>query len=197
MPNWCYTNIYIHHEDENALKELESKIKDWTNSNYMETGFGNSWLGNIVIGSGIGTIDTGEETDIRCRGLLTYMEQYGNTLQIDTETAWAPMMKMWDKIINKYLPDAEIIYIAEECGEGLYWTNDPCYMDKYYIDAYDMEDIETGYDVSREETIKILQQLLESEDDSIDDLINKFYDSNYIDKMSIHEWEYVEINELD
>ena len=98
MPNWTITRITINHDDGNKLKEFEKLINEWTSKNYMENGFGLQWLGNIVGNSGIGTIDKNLETDLRCRGSITWIECEGNQLLIDTETAWVPMLKMWIKL---------------------------------------------------------------------------------------------------
>lgn len=194
MPNWCYTKITINHDDELRLKELENLIEKWTSHNYKENGFGLNWLGNIVGNSGIGTVDKNPETDLRCRGSLIYMENMGDQLVIDTETAWSPMLKMWTKLLEKYLPDAELIYEAEECGCGLHSTNNPCMKDCYIIDSWDIDDIETDWEASEETVIKTLQKLLNTDETDIDKLIDMFEESEHSDNMSIHKWDFDEID---
>ena len=157
MPNWCWTRITINHESEKEIEKLNKLIDEWTSKDYMDNGFGHEWLGNIVLGSGVGTVDTNAETDLWCRGSITYREVNGNQLLIDTETAWSPILKMWVKLLEKYLPDAELIYTAEECGCGLYSTNDPSMKDCYYIDCWDIPDIESDYEAS-EDTVRIQQR---------------------------------------
>ena len=194
MPNWCTTRITINHDDENKLKEFEKLINEWTSKNYMENGFGLQWLGNIVGNSGIGTIDKNLETDLRCRGSITWIECDDYQLLIDTETAWVPMLKMWVKLLEKYLPDAELIYSAEECGMGIYSTNDPCLKDCYIMDCYDMEDIESDWEASEETVRKILQELLKTDETDVEKLIELLNDSEYGDKMIVHKWEYDDIS---
>ena len=133
MPNWCNTNIYINYDDEKALKNLYNKIKSWTSKNYADNGFGHGWLGNVVLGAEIGTVDTNPETDISCRGDIEYIDCTNSQITICTETAWSPMLELWIKVIEKYLPDAELIYDACELGNELYATNDPCLVGKYNI----------------------------------------------------------------
>ena len=52
MPNWCYT-AYHFQGKENELKILYDKINEWTSKQFIETGFGDSWLGNILYGVGL------------------------------------------------------------------------------------------------------------------------------------------------
>lgn len=198
MPNWCMTRITINHEDENKLKELESRITEWTSHNYKESDFGLEWLGNIVGNSGIGTIDENAETDLRCRGWLNWMEYNDNQLLIDTETAWVPMLKMWSKLLEKYLPDAELIYSAEECGCELYSTNDPCMKDCYIVDNYDdVDGVESDWEATQEYVVDILQNLLKTEENDIEKLLKMFYESEFYDNMSIHKWDFAEIDVWD
>ena len=61
----------IYCENEEKLEKFYHLLEEWTSKNYKENGFGLNWLGNIVGNSGIGTIDAGKESDLRCRGRLT------------------------------------------------------------------------------------------------------------------------------
>lgn len=194
MPNWCYTKITINHEDERKLKELENKIDEFTSHDYMENGFGLKWLGNIVGNSGIGTVDENPETDLRCRGSITYIENYGDQLVIDTETAWTPMLEMWVKLLEKYLPDAELIYSAEECGCGIWSTNDPCMKGCYVIDALDMENVESDWEAPEGAVVKLLQELLQTENENIDELLEAFEESDFSYCLGIHKWNYDEVD---
>lgn len=61
MPNWCYTQFRVRgvHEELVILKE---KLEKWTSQEYYKSDFGETWLGNVLIGC---MIDTGlctEET---------------------------------------------------------------------------------------------------------------------------------------
>ena len=197
MANWCFTKITINHEDESKLKELERLINEWTSKNYKENGFGLNWLGNIVGNSSIGTVDENPETDLRCRGSLQYMECIDNQLIIDTETAWSPMLKMWQKLLDKYLPDAELIYTAEECGAGLYSTNDPCMQGCYYVDNWNIKDVDSDMEASETYVVEILQKLLETDESDVEKLIGMFEDSEHSDNMSIHKWDFDEIDVWD
>ena len=190
MPNWCFSSINIHHDNQSQLEDFMKLLELWTSSNAMENGFGTSWLGNIVLHSGVGTIDTRTDSDLRCRGALNALELCDGYICLQTETAWAPMLLMWKKIVDKYLPDATIYYTAEEDNCGFFVTNDPYYVGKYVIDAYDIDDIESDWEASEEEAIKTLQKVLETDETDITILLEAFEESDVSDRMSIHQWEY-------
>lgn len=197
MANWCNTNITINNENEDELRAFEKKLQEWTSKNYVNTDFGLNWLGNIVGNSGIDTIENGDFQNVRCRGLVSYIgEVIDGQLDIQTETAWVPMMKMWVELCEKYLPDAEIIYTAEECGNCLYETNDPYMKDHYIVDAYDIDDIESDWEASEDYVREVIQKLLHTEETDINKLMEMFYDSD-VEGISIHKYNYTDINEWD
>ena len=195
MANCCCTNMHIYCDDTEKLNNLNSLIDEWTSKNYMPNGFGHHWLGNIVLGSGVGTVDTNKETDLRCRGTLLYKDICCGELTIETETAGSPMMEMWIKIIDKYLPDANLFYTAEEPGSGIFYTNDPDYVDKYVIDSWN-ENIESNWEASEENVRELLQELLETDETDVKKLIDMFYYSDLEEDISINQWEYVSEYEL-
>lgn len=57
------------------------------------------------------------------------------TLRIETTTAWVPMLKMWKRLVEEYLPDAEIVYACEETGGKIFLTNDPVLVGTYVFDG--------------------------------------------------------------
>lgn len=129
MPNWCSTRIeFVGNVTD--IEDLHNKIIEYTEMNSMENGFGEWWLGNVVCGFGYkDRIDIDSDKNIRCRGTVedigevtTYRNETYFT--IDTETAWCPMIKMWELIIKEHYDNRiKIYWLAEECGNGLYETN--------------------------------------------------------------------------
>lgn len=194
MPNWCETKIFINYENEKKLKQLESKINSWMQTNYLENDFGREWLGNIVGNSGIGTVNENPEFDVRCRGWLEDMRVEDNQHILQVETAWIPMLNMWVLLLDKYLPDAEIIYRAEECGMGIYDTNDPSLVDKYFIDAWGEYAFETSWEADENHVIEFLQKLLKSNEEDIDKLLECFSGDDRSDEISINKWNYVDVS---
>lgn len=129
--------ICIQHEDVNKLKQLESRIDEWCENSPFENDFEKYWLGNIVIGSKIGTVDKGLPTDLNCRGRIDWMStlEEDATLRIETTTAWVPLLKMWKRLVEEYLPDAEIVYACEETRRKIFLTNDPVLVGTYVSDG--------------------------------------------------------------
>lgn len=195
MPNWCYTNITISHGNETEIEKLEKLIDEWTSKDYMKNGFGHKWLGNIVLGSGVGTVDSDKATDLRCRGTIIDYYKSANELVINTETAWTAMLQMWIKVIEKYLPDAELIYNAEELGCDISYTNDPDLVGKYILDYYGDDDFESDWEASEDTARKMLQELLVTTETDMEKLIQMIYEDDY--DISIHQWKYADVNEWD
>lgn len=194
MANWCYTGIKI--EDENA-KEFFEKLKEWTSKDYCDNGFGKMWLGNIIGNSGIDNRDSGDFT-LNCQGEITEMYMPDdNAIIISTETAWVPALKMWRILLNTYLPDADLVYTAEECGMGIYVSNDPYYVGNYVIDSNDDSIIESSSCISPKELQGILQNLLHTEETNIDKLMEMKEDSEFEDVFYIHQWDMVESEDFE
>lgn len=119
MPNWCSTHIEITGSSEN-IDLLYSKIDEWRS----KTKHGD--LDQILELAGI------DVEKYSCRGtlescLLCIVKEGDEYLVLDTETAWTPMIKMWRAIIEKYVPDVKLYWIAEEPGCEIYETNDVDY----------------------------------------------------------------------
>ena len=205
MPNWCYSNITIYHNDEEKLKAFYDKIEEWRKKPFKQNDFdkySKGWLGNIVGNSGLAKWKkVGERKDfvpnINCRGSIQTLELDNRRILITTETAWCPMMQMWQKLCDKYLPDAEIFYMAEEPGCGLFETNDPDVIGMYYIDIWEppeeFEDEESVYEAEGDETIEFLQRVLKTEESNIDNLI-KMADDIEEPWFSVHRWEAADIS---
>lgn len=190
MPNWCQTRIRITCRSTPEAEDLLSKIEDWTSSSKATNGFGSSWLGNIVIGAGIGTIPENKKTDVECRGWLEDAFTQGNTLEVWTETAWTPKVRMWKLVADKYAPGAVIIYDAIEDGCNVHWTNDPQLEGLYYV----VDDIECR-DMKKDDLLKYLQKVLSTDESDINKLISDFNDSDSVWGF-IKEWVFIPLSQL-
>lgn len=204
MPNWCYTDITIYHDDKDKLKAFFDKVEEWRKKPYKENGFDAyslGWLGNIVGNSGLAVWKINENgygdfnPPIECRGSLQTFELLENQIHISTETAWSPMLFMWRLLCEKYLPEADITFTAEESGNGLFQTNDPDVIGKYYVDVYDppeeFEDVDMEYEASEEYVIKLLQRILKTDNNNIVQLLNEADD---LDWIWVHQWEDCDID---
>lgn len=188
MPNWCSTEI-IFNGSYNEILYLKGRIEDWVSKEYIETGFGKSWLGNVLYGAGLKKhLDSGEET-LSHRGSVSYISDlYENGecsyIIVETETAWVPMIKMWVAVLKSLgmNESVDICYKAEEVGCGVYEIYDTAnlgfYDDcEYKIDAYGYygsTDISCYYgDYTKEGLIETLQELLETDDTDLATLISE------------------------
>ena len=194
MANWCMTKIIIKHDNENKLKQLEEFINEWASKNYMENDFGIEWLGNIVGNSGIGTVDENPETDLKCRGSLISMEYDENQLFIDTETAGEPIVKMWNKLLEKYLPDAELIYLAMEHDNEIYSTNDLSLKNHYIIDSCVSINTKSHMRASEKIVRETLQKVLDTTETDIAKLIKLLNDSEFSNELFVHKWNYDDVS---
>lgn len=138
MPNWCNTSMTI----EGPKAEIEKihqliqkwTSKEWTSKHYVENDFGTNWLGNVVAGAGFSY-----ET-LACRGLITNMDEEITAnlknpgiyyFEVQYESAWTDINGTWEMIVEKFAPNCEIYYSAEELGNEYFVTND---RDKEYYD---------------------------------------------------------------
>ena len=133
MPNWCNTSMTIE-GPKTEIENIHQKIMAWTSRNYVENDFGKNWLGNIVVGAGF------SYKLLACRGAITYMDEEITAqqdepdiyyFQVQYESAWTDINGTWETILEKYAPNCEIYYVAEELGNEYFVTND---RDKRYYD---------------------------------------------------------------
>ena len=213
MPNWCFTQYIIKSDDKNALKDLEKKLNDWTQENYIENGFGPKWLGNIVGHSGLYHIDPDIEWDDNyipyCRGTLDDCELTDEGLYIETETAWSADHEMIADLIKTYIPDAEVLFTSELTEDGEYVSN---YKSGYILengmyggdDEFDIvqkamkkhfgdeEIVDVADGVSEDNLRSFLLDVLEIDDEEeemdIEELIEEMTDK--YEDFSIHKYEF-------
>ena len=203
MPNWCYTKIVFKGKPD-VVKALYDFVSDDEANNALKisTDFGVRWLGCYLERAGY------DWESYRCRGTLEHISDLtDNEFFIETETAWVPMLSMWQAIIDKIAPGIETIYNAEEPGCEIFWTNDPEIYGSYWVDVYDADHLQSNVknvfgesnDYTESDLRKALLEIFPDEKTlSMEELIcklNNEYDVN--EGMAIHEWFYVPVDELD
>lgn len=209
MANWCDTQITIFDENVDKLKELYENINKWTSKEYSKSGFGESWLGNVVIGSGIATYDEEKRIwipDVSCRGGINNIQfnEQDKCIFITQEDAWGPNYEIWQDVLAKYLPNAQLIVTAVEPGCELYGSNDPTIIGNYNVDIWnddnypELNDFEPEWCIDEVECIDTLKLMLQKKhitldkDASVEDYIQKV-DEIYPDCVYIHQWEELDI----
>lgn len=138
MPNWCSTQFTIS-GDSKELNVLYQAFNDAQEKASIETSFGKTWLGHLLsfLGMSEEQIINGP---VRCRGDVSYLAMDGDTLMIDTETAWAPMVQPIVMMCEKYAPNADIKFVAMEPGCSIYESNDPDVAGKYLLEIWGGEE---------------------------------------------------------
>lgn len=182
MPNWCSTKIEFTGNFAD-LTDLHNKIVQYTSSNAETSGFGEPWLGNVLIGFGFGDRINNPENIIRCRG---WIDDIGNvtdrqdksSFDIFAETAWIPMIKMWREIIARHYDNRiSIHWIAEEKDGGLYITDDIGWFgtDYYHVEwsIGEDEDYEGDYFDGPDEVAEHINGLIAKYDLGIDLITEK------------------------
>lgn len=213
MPNWCVTDIEVSGKKD-ELSKLYDLINTWgqksldgdSNGDYFFFRFKDVVeLTDIVKYAEIFTED--KLNSLSIRGNLEDMQiQNDGSLLIRVTNPWNPMLLMWVRIFDKYLTDYTMYYMSEESGKGIYITNNPKYIGTYNFDVKDHDSLEeklgkgnvpeTESYVSEKRIIEILQNLLESELNDIDELITKFNSSYFIDDISINKFDFVPIEDI-
>lgn len=175
MANWCDNQIKI--TGDKSVKDLYKNIKKWINED------GSYSLAGIVEKAGF------DYNSVSCRGIITdfYLDNLNEDeyrIVLYQETAWGPNNKMWKLIIDKYCPEAEFIYTAEEPGNEVYVSNDPDVANTYMLDWAD----DCQYGLSRQEMFDILFSKLKEykpninfkvDEISVDEIIEMLEAENY------------------
>ena len=194
MPNWCSTIITFHGKN---AKKLETLVDEWTKEKLpgVSDYFGENWLGNCLVNSGIMSFEEACYGNIRCRGTIDYLSYTDDEeLTMETSTAWGPAITMW-KIINDTLNlDLSIVYTAEEPGCELYWTNDPVVKDTWMYEIINGD--ENNYEVD-EETVKELFENFVKEHDCENKEITEtsYYADDGIDSFVAYKYLFVDDDE--
>lgn len=137
MPNWCSTALTITADSAKDAETIENLINFWQKPCGVENGFGDSWLGNVLVNSGLQKKEAFESEDvIPCRGMIHCVSRAGEQVYVDMDTAWKPMLEMWVLIRNKWFPQTEeLLYEANEPGNEIHLTNNPDLAGKWVVQA--------------------------------------------------------------
>lgn len=201
MANDCFTDINIYFSSVEKAKKFHYQLLNWTSYAWNpEVSKDLFWYGNILGNSGLGQYVEGKgfiynDAQVNTRGIVMHIERTDNILQMFTDTAWQPQLKMWTILLEKFDPKAHIEYSAEEPGCEMFVTNMSNLLNRYYIDIYEPKYNAVGesiFDASEDYTIKFLQSVLKTDGDDIDELLEQAEDEDW---FSVHKWEYSPVEE--
>ena len=137
------------------------------------------------------------------RANVSYVEyqEDDDQLLINVDSAWTPALKLIRDIAEKYVPDCEIVYNSQECGNVIYYTNDPMYFGTYCVDVCDWDalpiKIESIDDMRAECVVGFLNELFNTEEKDIDKLLEMLRNSEYDRAVKINPWEERDIDEAE
>lgn len=176
MPNWCNTCIMFQ-GNKDDIEKFHTQLNEWTSKTFINTDFGETWLGNILYGAHLSyLVDDTNNDGVRCRGWLTEIGELEEgiddvcTFSIYTETAWVPMSRMFDEVIKKLKYNIKYAYQAEEPGWGLYEIYDP--------DGLEFFDDETVY----------VDMFLDVADEKAFQWLSELKDISYMTEFELKEW---------
>ena len=192
MPNWCDTT-YKCVGDPKEVRELHEILERMNNRKepIHPNGFGNLWLGELVIELGF------DCEKYRCRGEITYYDYDGEgLLSISQNTAWCEQEGVRQAIQEKF-PSIKVYYMEEEPGCDVYYTNDftgDFFPERFLLDGEDVyEYFETIEEVS--EFVNERFGLTTTPDFTeielqLDKYVEEKDDSDFY--LNLHEFRYVE-----
>lgn len=172
MPDWCDCT-YKCVGNLKKVRSLHKALKyiDKRKTSIIKNGFGKWWLGNLVVKLG------GNWEKYRGRGEITYYELDGNKLTVCQNTAWCEQEGVRE-IIEEKFPSVRVYYREEECGCGVYHTNDASgeyFPGRYYLDSYD-DDSEyfTTIEEAAEYVSGIIGEKVEPDKNAIEEALDEY-----------------------
>ena len=187
MSNYCATYITIR-GDEKQVRTLY-QFMEWAYERASKT------KRISEIGDLLGVVDIrngsvykrGTDQYISSRSSVEQLNYDGaNELGISVGDAWNPQLGVYMLLKEKFAPDCEFTYIAEEPGCDVYVTNDPEYVNKWIVEVFDdNSELESQWYVSEDEAREFLQRILHSNSDDMDELTKLAYESDEYE-LSVH-----------
>lgn len=149
MPNWCSTTYAFKGKGLEAFKTKFNEVMDKLVENNDHSCY--IFLEDLLDAYGYDK-DSPARQNSFSRGWITYYQDNGSWLTVDTEDAWGPQTDAFDIILADY-PDVDYVFIAEEPGCEVFLNTDltgEYFDDKYYVEYIRDE----SYDVERFPTIE-------------------------------------------
>lgn len=205
MPNWCNTT-WAFDGTESEIRTLHDILDKARSTNIVKNDFGKEWLGNIAYLVGINNeIDKSFE----CRGTL---DSVGGVsidtdsdnhawFSIETTTAWTYDENLWSAVIKKLnLSSVIVSFFAYEPSDDICVIHDPGRFNRFttkpYLISCNITENRTKPIIketscTESELIELLQHILNTDTDDINELIDTVYNMDFTgdDFISIHEIE--------
>ena len=171
MPNWCTSRcgFFCADEHKNELARLYKNLSAVLETpSEVKNGFELGWLGKVAIHHGL------DWQEYSCRGTIEELGEFepgDNFFTLDSETAWAPTVELWEAVIAQY-EGVSFIYIAEEPGSDIFVNTDVegrYFTDRYLIDIFGNGPIpESWYEGKEKPDCLEIREYFENFDDIAD-----------------------------
>lgn len=178
MANWCSTRIWFYSENHDTIEDFHDYVNECM-SDETKT-YKKTYLGNIL--SGVGVEDRGQIVPSNGDILhISEIETFDGCryFYVDTETAWLPMIRIWDEVLRALdiRDEIDISYQAEEAGNDLFAYHDDFgfVTDMVYIDSY-TEEVQ-GYYSSVDEAYEAVKRFFEipsATQEYVDEIVEQF-----------------------
>lgn len=140
MANICSSQYCFYSRNAQSLSAFRKSLISVTRFNDDYHTYDLGWMGYMVE-----EYIPEKSEDIRYRGNV---EDIGEIFSISSEligfnvwaeSAWVPVIKMWDLVLKKCFPDISFSCIGEELGCGVFVKYDKInyYCDRYILDVFD------------------------------------------------------------
>ena len=139
MANWCSNAIvfFTTDNDNSRLKELYEDLQYYQNYKDDTQNAAMGWVGCLLQKQGVDT------KELSCRGFISDVELNEGNVRLSMDTAWGPLSEVYDIIAEKY--GMNYVYIAEEPSMSVFINTDTegiYFNDRYYLDFFEVEDLE-------------------------------------------------------
>ena len=152
MTNWCSTHVSLFCDSENNARALYTEFEKATASNPLETDFGNKWLGYLLMHCGYTEEQIVNHGVCHCRGAIWDICLDKTKIDIDIESARMPALGPIKAMIDKFCPNTKILYEAIEAEQGIFCSNDPRQVGRYYFD------LEIGKDDRENDIMELFEE---------------------------------------
>ena len=192
MANCCCTFITITPNVPGEAEKFGKMLEEWKEAKYSYDVVNPSSHKNFALHAGL------NPADFECRGGVNSITYNSEVISLVNEDDWTPKLVVWFAICNRLFGVDQFCfsYTADECGCGIYVTNDIGLLGSYNWDNHSGDERirevigEDTYVVSKKETEGYLRRLLPeiSSGASLEDLLDAFEESEWSDLCSIHAW---------
>ena len=160
MANWCFTDVSLS-GPEDQIKIFDKAYREMRKNTPEDK---DVWLGSMLMYTGLSE-DEVINGDVPCRGVVYFYESTDDQITLNTYTAWEPIVEPIVILRDRIAPDLEIIFTAEEPGNGVFVSNDPAVYNMYLLDYFDEvpKDLDFRDYVSKDELYKALEKALGKE----------------------------------